>query len=163
MLDPENSLVSELFRGNVAPARGLIARAGATGLTRAAVRALLRAPLTAQARREALYCLISVPLGLAGFLLIAFLLPTGLLISCSVLGTVIGLMLLVLNLRLARRLGSWNRRLAGRFLNAQVIPPSPFRRPSGSIILRLDARLRDGTGWRGPGFLRLKLPVITPP
>jgi len=161
MFDPDNGLVSELFRGNVAPARGLIARAGPAALARATVRALLRAPLTVQARREALYCLISVALGLVGFVVVVFLVPAGLLVSCSVLGTVIGLMLLVLNLRLARRLGGWNRRLAGRFLNAQVTPPAPFRRPSGSIILRLDARLRDGTGWRATGYLLLKLPVIT--
>ena len=153
--------MSELFRGNVAPVREFASRAGAAALARESLRALLRAPLTAQARREALYCLISVPLGLIGFFIITFLLPAGVLISCSVLGTVIGLMLLVLNLRLARRLGGWNRRLAGRFLNAQVMPPTPFRKPSGSIIVRLDARLRDGTGWRATGYLLLKLPVIT--
>ena len=153
--------MSELFRGNVAPARGYISRAGAAALARAATRVLLRAPLTARARREALYCLISIPVGMAGFFIIVFLLPAGLLVSCSVLGTVIGLTLLVLNLRLARRIGGWNRRLASRFLNAQVTPPAPFRRPSGSIILRLDARLRDGTGWRATGYLLLKLPVIT--
>ena len=157
----DNGLMSELFRGNAAPARGLVARAGAPALAWAALQAACRAPLTARARREVLYCLISVPLGLVGFFVITFLLPTGLLVSCSVLGTVIGLMLLVLNLRLARRLGGWNRRLAGRFLNAQVMPPTPFRKPSGSIIVRLDARLRDGTGWRATGYLLLKLPVIT--
>jgi signal transduction histidine kinase len=161
MFDPDNGIVADLFERSLTPAREFTSRAGTAALARATVRALLRAPLTAQARREALYCLISVALGLAGFFIVIFLLPTGLLVSCSVLGTVIGLMLLVLNLRLARRLGGWNRHLAGRFLNAQVTPPAPFRRPSGSIILRLDARLRDGTGWRATGYLLLKLPVIT--
>src|SRR6201995_3566624 len=161
MFDPDNGIVADLFERSLSPARELTSRAGPAALARASVRALLRAPLTVQARREALYCLISVALGLLGFFIVMFLLPAGLLVSCSVLGTVIGLMLLVLNLRLARRLGGWNRRLAGRFLNAQVMPPSPFRRPSGSIIVRLDARLRDGTGWRATGYLLLKLPVIT--
>jgi signal transduction histidine kinase len=156
MFDPDNGLVADLFERSLTPARELTSRAGAA----AVVRGLLRTPLTAQARREALYCLISVPLGLLGFFIVTFLVPAGLVVSCSVLGTVVGLVLLVLNLRLARRLGGWNRRLAGRFLNAQVMPPTPFRRPSGSIILRLDARLRDGTGWRATGYLLLKLPVI---
>src|ERR1700760_888553 len=40
------------------------------------------------------------------------------------------------------------------------MPPAAFRRPSGSIIVRLDARLRDGTAWRAPGYLLLKLPVV---
>src|SRR6201996_4005759 len=161
MFDPDNGIVADLFERSLSPARALTARAGPAALARATVRALLRAPLTVQARREVLYCLISVALGLLGFVIVMFLLPAGLLVSCSVLGTVIGLMLLVLNLRLARRLGGWNRRLASRFLNAQVTPPAPFRRPSGSIIVRLDARLRDGTGWRATGYLLLKLPVIT--
>jgi signal transduction histidine kinase len=153
--------MSELLRGNTAPARGLVARAGAAAVAWAAVQAAFRAPLTARAGREAVYCLISVPLGLVTFLIVAFLLPTGLLVSGSVLGTVVGLMLLVLNQRLARRFGGWNRRLGDRFLGARVMPPAPFRRPSGSVIVRLDARLRDGTGWRATGYLLLKLPVIT--
>jgi len=153
--------VTELFTGDGAPARGLTTRAGAGALARAAGRAALRAPLTARARRDVLYCLISVPFGLATFLVTAFLLPAGLLISGSVLGTVVGLMLLVANQRLSRRFGGWNRRLADRFLDARVMPPAAFRRPSGSVMVRLDARLRDGTAWRATGYLLLKLPVVT--
>ena len=33
------------------------------------------------------------------------------------------------------------------------------RRPAGSIIVRLDARLRDGAGWRAIGYALLKLPL----
>ena len=108
-----------------------------------------------------LYCLISLPLGLATFLVVVVLLPFGLVVSGSVLGTVVGLMLVVLNQRLARRFGGWHRRLADRFLNARVMPPAPFRRPAGSVFVRVDARLRDGTGWRATGYLLLKLPVVT--
>jgi signal transduction histidine kinase len=160
MLDVDNGLVTELFTGDGAPAQGLTTRAGAGALARTVAQAALRAPLTARARRDVLYCLISLPLGLATFTVIAFLLPAGLLISGSVLGTVVGLMLLVLTQRLARRFGGWNRRLADRFLDARVMPPAAFRRPSGSIIVRLDARLRDGTAWRATGYLLLKLPVV---
>ncbi len=160
MFDPDNGLVSEPYPAS-APARGVITRAGAAVLARTTVQAAFRAPLTVQARRDVRYCLISVPLGLATFAVTVILLPAGLLISGSVLGTVVGLMLLVLNQRLARRFGGWNRRLADHFLDARVMPPTPFRRPAGSVIVRLDARLRDGTGWRATGYLLLKLPVIT--
>jgi signal transduction histidine kinase len=119
-----------------------------------------RAPLTARARRDVLYCLISLPLGLATFVVVATLLPFGLIVSGSVLGTVVGLMVVVLTQRLARRFGGWHRRLADRFLEARVMPPAAFRRPSGSVIVRLDARLRDGTAWRATGYLLLKLPVV---
>ncbi|HEY0716975.1 MAG TPA: sensor domain-containing protein [Streptosporangiaceae bacterium] len=51
-------------------------------------------------------------------------------------------------------LGAW-------ILHAQITPPAPFRRPPGGVIVRLDARLRDGTGWRAAGYLLLKLPVVT--
>jgi signal transduction histidine kinase len=157
MPDADNGVMSELRAAGVAPARGLGTRAGTIMLSRA----LLRAPLTVRARWDALYCLISVPLGLVTFLVVAFLLPAGLFVSASVLGTVVGLVLLVLAQRLARRFAGWHRRLADRFLNARVMPPAPYRRPGGSIIVRLDARLRDGTAWRATGYLLLKLPVIT--
>ncbi|MBV9794742.1 MAG: sensor domain-containing protein [Actinobacteria bacterium] len=153
--------MSEPYQAGTAPARGVITRAGAAVLARTTLQAAFQAPLTTQARRNVLYCLISMPLGLATFMIVVVLLPAGLLISGSVLGTVVGLMMLVLNQRLARRFGGWHRRLADRFLNARVMPPTPFRRPAGSVIVRLDARLRDGTGWRATGYLLLKLPVLT--
>jgi signal transduction histidine kinase len=154
--DAENEVMS-LASGDAVSPRSRSLR----GESAAFARAALRAPLTAQARREVLYCLISLPLGLATFTIVVVVLPLGLLISGSVLGTVVGLMLLVLIQRLARRFGGWHRRLADRFLNARVMPPAPFRRPAGSVIVRLDARLRDGTAWRATGYLLLKLPVVT--
>jgi signal transduction histidine kinase len=156
LADAENGVMS-LTSGDVVSPRSRSLR----GETAAFARAALRAPLTAQARREALYCLISLPLGLATFLVVVVLLPFGLVVSGSVLGTVVGLMLVVLNQRLARRFGGWHRRLADRFLDARVMPPAPFRRPAGSVFVRVDARLRDGTGWRATGYLLLKLPVVT--
>jgi signal transduction histidine kinase len=44
-------------------------------------------------------------------------------------------------------------------MDEQIAAPQPFRRPAGSIIIRLDARLRDGVGWRAIGYTLLKLPL----
>ena len=76
-----------------------------------------------------------------------------------VVGTVVGLLGVVLAVRIARRLGGLYRRVAARLLDEQITAPPPFRRPAGSIIVRLDARLRDGAGWRAIGYTLLKLPL----
>jgi hypothetical protein len=124
------------------------------GLAQAAV----QEPFTLRARREALYCLISVPLGIASFAVTVSLLAPGLVISGSVAGTVIGLLLVSLVMRIARRSGGLHRRLAAWLLGDRVAGPAPFRRGRG-ILGRLDARLKDGTGWRAVGYMLVKLPV----
>ena len=78
----------------------------------------------------------------------ALVLGPSLLVAGSVVGTAVGLLGVVLALRIARRLGGLYRRVAARLLDEQISGPPPFRRPAGSIIVRLDARLRDGAGWR---------------
>jgi hypothetical protein len=120
---------------------------------------VLLAPFTPRARREGLYCLVSVPLGIAGCWAVAWVLGPSLLVSASVLGTVVGLLGVVVALRLARRLGALYRWVAARMLGEQITAPPPFRRAAGSIIVRLDARLRDGAGWRAIGYTLLKLPL----
>jgi signal transduction histidine kinase len=122
------------------------------------VRAAVREPFSARARREALYCLISAPLGIASFVITVYLLAPGLVISASVLGTVIGLLLVIFSMRVARWLGGRHRRLAARVLGVPIAGPPPFQRGQG-ILSRLDARLKDGTGWRAVGYMLVKLPV----
>jgi len=139
--------------GDGAPPRGQGPRGGAT------VALALRAPLSPRARREIGYCLVSIPLGMAGFWVIAWVLGPSLLVAGSVVGTAAGLLGVVLALRIARRLGGLYRRVAARMLGEQASGPPPFRRPAGSIIVRLDARLRDGAGWRAVGYVLLKLPL----
>jgi Putative sensor/Histidine kinase len=119
----------------------------------------LHAPFSLRARREILFCLVSVPLGVAGCAAIAWILGPSLVVTASVLGTVVGLVGVVLALWLARRLGGLYRWLAARLLGEQIPAPQPFRRPAGSIIVRLDARLRDGAAWRAIGYTLLKLPL----
>ena len=67
-----------------------------------AVRNLLGAPFTRQAWRELLYAVAGAPLGVAGFALtVAFLGPATVL-TISLIGTVLGLVLFVTGLRVAR-------------------------------------------------------------
>jgi signal transduction histidine kinase len=98
-----------------------------------------------------------VPAGV-GFWLVVTLLIGGTLLTVSLLGTFIGLLVLVLTLRLSRGFGSLHRRIASRLLRTEFAAPPAFR-PGRGVLRRVDARLRDGTGWRSLAYLVLKLPV----
>jgi len=124
----------------------------------ALLRAALRAPASRGARRELGYCLAGLVPSVAGFAIIAVLLTAGAGLTVTLVGTFPGLLVLVLTLRLARRLGGLHRRLARRLLGEEFVAPPPFR-PARGVLGRLDARLRDGAGWRAVAYLALKLPL----
>jgi signal transduction histidine kinase len=119
---------------------------------------VLRAPLTRRNARELLYCGFGGVAGTAGFLLTVFVLAAGLTISASVLGTVVGLLVLTAAMRLSRRLGSLHRYLLRRILGRRVEAPPPFQ-PGKGILGRLDKRLRDRAAWRGVWYSLIKAPV----
>jgi len=143
--------------------------------------AAARAPFTARARRDLLFCLIEVPLGLvifavplvlSGLLLTVRLLvngtspstpasgarPAG--VAPGVLGGFVILLALVIILpRAARGLGAVHRGLAASVLGERVAAPPPARRGRG-VLGRLAAQLRDGPGWRAAAYLVVKLPVL---
>jgi signal transduction histidine kinase len=119
---------------------------------------IVRAPLTRRNRRELLYCGMGGAAGVGGFLVTLVLLASGLTIATSVLGTVIGLLLLTVTLRVSRRLGSLHRRTLRRFLGHQVEAPPPFQ-PAKGLLGRMDKRLRDRSAWRGVWYGLIKLPV----
>ncbi len=119
---------------------------------------VLRAPLTRRTRRELLYCGAGGLAGVLGFLVVVMLLAFGLTVSVSVLGTVVGLLLITLTLRLSRRLGSLHRRLSNRLLGQHVEAPQRFQ-PGTGVLGRLDRRLRDRAAWRGIWYSLVKLPV----
>jgi signal transduction histidine kinase len=121
---------------------------------------IVQAPLTRRNRRELLYCALGGPAGVGGFLITVVLLALGLTISASILGTVVGLLLLTLTLRISRRLGSLHRRLSNRFLGQQVEAPPRFQ-PGTGVLGRLDRRLRDRAAWRGIWYSLVKLPVAS--
>ncbi len=119
---------------------------------------VLRAPLTRRTGRELLYCGLGGLAGVAGFWLTLVLLAIGFTVSASVIGTVIGLLLITVALRVSRRLGSLHRRLLKRFLGHQVEAPLRFQ-PGSGLLGRLDRRLRDRAAWRGVWYSLIKLPV----
>ena len=119
---------------------------------------ILEAPLTRRNRRELLYCGLGGLAGALGFLILVALLAFGLTVSVSVLGTVIGLLLITVTLRLSRRLGSLHRRLSNRLLGQHVEAPQRFQ-PGTGLLGRLDRRLRDRPAWRAICYSLVKLPV----
>ena len=119
---------------------------------------ILRAPFTRRTVRELLYCGVGGVAGVAGFLITVLMLAAGLTISASVLGTVVGLLLLTLALRVSRRLGGLHRRLAWWLLRYRVEAPPKFQ-PGTGILGRVDKRLRDRAAWRGVSYSLAKLPV----
>ena len=119
---------------------------------------VLRAPLTRRSVHELLYCGVGGLAGVIGFGVTIVMLAVGLTISASVLGTVIGLLLLTLALRVVRRLGGLHRRLAWWLLRYRVEAPPKFE-PGTGILNRLDKRLRDRAAWRGVSYNLVKLPV----
>ncbi|MER5299470.1 sensor domain-containing protein [Streptomyces lasiicapitis] len=138
------------------PATPLPLQKPATARTRAA--ALLRAPLTRRAWAEAAYCLLALPLGLAGGVLLTVLLALGAGLAVSLVGAVVGALVLVGCMRLARGLGALHRGLAAGLLGERVPGPAAPR-PGSGVFGRLDARLRDGAGWRAAAYVMVKLPV----
>ena len=121
-------------------------------------RAAVREPFTRRARREALYCLLAAPLGVASFVVTLMMLAPSLVVSGSVFGTVVGLLMIIITMRVARRVAGLHRWLAARFLGERIIAPPRFQ-PGRGILSRLDARLKDGTAWRAVAYMLLKLPV----
>jgi signal transduction histidine kinase len=125
---------------------------------RRVARIILSAPLTRRTLHELVYCGLGGLAGVVGFWLTLVLLAAGFTVSASIIGTVIGLLVLTIALRVSRRLGSLHRRLLKRLLGHQVEAPLRFQ-PGIGLLGRLDRRLRDRAAWRGVWYSLIKLPV----
>ena len=124
----------------------------------AAARAAAGALASRRTYRDLLFCLISVPLAVAGFVVTVSLLIPGGVAAGSVAGIALGVTLIILALRFARQAGRLHRRLAGRVLGLRIAEPARFR-PGRSLLGRVDARLRDAVAWRAVAYLLLRLPL----
>jgi signal transduction histidine kinase len=123
-----------------------------------ALHTLLGAPFTRRAWRELLYAVAGVPLGVVGFAITVGLLGPATFLTISLVGTVLGLLLLMAGLRVARLVSAAQRELAGRLLGERL-PQLPPHRPAHGALGRIDARLRDGPGWRAVAAAILGLPM----
>ncbi len=120
--------------------------------------AVVEAPFTRRAWTELAYCLVGVPLGVAGFVVTVALLVLGTGLSLTLVGTTLGLLVLIGALAAVRGLGALHRRLAAALLGEQVAAPAR-RRAGRGLVGRLGARLRDGASWRAVAYVVVKLPV----
>jgi signal transduction histidine kinase len=157
MLEQHNVGMSEMAPLTATPPSGSRPGGGAAGARRIALEAL-RAPFTGRASAELLSCLVGVPLGIGGFIVVVVLLGVTAVLSVTLVGTIPGLLLLVGVLALARSLGWLHRELAVRLLGERVPAPLPRRRGRGALG-RLGAALRDVTAWRSLAYLVIKLPL----
>jgi len=141
-------------------ARGAEARAQDGVRVRAAARAVLRAPLARRSWAEAAYLTVGVPLTVAGFLLILMTAVFGAVLCASLTGVAAGLALLTATTVAGRGLAAVHRRLAAALPGwPPPLPgPAPFV-PGRGLLGRVDARLRDGPGWRGACYVLLRLPL----
>jgi signal transduction histidine kinase len=119
---------------------------------------VLQAPFTRRAGRDLGFCALGAVTGLAGFAVLAGLLVFALAVSASIAGTVAGLLLVVLVIRIARWLGALHRHVLQTATGGQIIAPAPFR-PGEGLLGRLDRRLRDRDGWRAVAYTGIKLPL----
>jgi signal transduction histidine kinase len=147
-------------RHPAAAARGAAARAQGGVRVRAAARAVLRAPLARRSWAEAAYLTVGVPLTVAGFLLILLTAVFGAMLCASLAGVAAGLALLTATTVAGRGLAAVHRRLAAALPGwPPPLPgPAPFV-PGRGLLGRVDARLRDGPGWRGACYVLLRLPL----
>lgn len=120
--------------------------------------AAVRAPVSSRARREVLYCLACLLLGLAGFVPVVGLLVVGTAVTVTIAGAAVGLLCLVCGLAVARLFASANRRMAAALLGLRL-PAPPARKPGPGILGRLEARLSDGYSWRAAAYVVIKLPL----
>jgi signal transduction histidine kinase len=118
---------------------------------------VLRAPFTLGPWRDLWFCVVGALAGLAGFAVISAMLALALATCASIVGTVIGVPLLVAALVVARALGALHRLLIQTV--GERLPPLAPLRPGSGALDPLARRLRDRDGWRAVGYAMVKLPV----
>jgi signal transduction histidine kinase len=129
--------------------------APAHGATRSWLGGVLRAPISGRTARELLYTIVCAPLAVLGAGYVALALYGGTLVSL----TVVGLPIVVLLLTGARALSRLHRPLARALLGVSAAEPARPARDLG-IIGWVRSGLRDVTAWRSAAFLLLRLPVL---
>jgi signal transduction histidine kinase len=108
----------------------------------------------ARAWRQAVFELLNLPLGLAGFVSAVVLLSLG----SGLAVTVTGLPLLAVGLIVCRAWGRVDRARARALLGLQIPTPSKVPARGGGSFGWLWARISDPVGWRSALYLLIRLP-----
>jgi signal transduction histidine kinase len=123
--------------------------AAAKGLARR----ILNEPFTKRPWVELSFYLVSGGLAVVGLGFVGLTMVTGVALAV----TFFGLAVLALSIRSARGIGGWNRALARSLLGFHIDDPEPFVSRPG-FLGWLQSTLRDRVGWRGVGYLAVKVP-----
>ena len=115
---------------------------------------ILSEPLRRRTWAEALFAVLGLPIGVAGFVFTVFTLSG----SAFLAVTFVGLPLLAITGLVSRQLGSVMRVFANKLIGAQIPPPQRFR-PNPGLLGWIGSCLTDGTAWRARLYLLLKLPL----
>ena len=115
---------------------------------------VLSEPLRRRTWAEALYAVLGLPIGVAGFVFTAVTLSG----SAFLLITFVGLPLLAITGLISRHAGSALRGFANKVIGADVPAPQPFR-ANPDLLGWIGSCLTDGTAWRARLYLLLKLPL----
>jgi signal transduction histidine kinase len=121
--------------------------------------AALRAPVASRTWREVGYWLVSLPVSFAGFALVVAALAAGTALTVTIVGAVLGLLLLLGGLSLATGVGGVQRRLARRMLGLRLPAPPPEPRTGRGVLGRLESALRSGRRWRAVAYVLIRFPL----
>jgi signal transduction histidine kinase len=126
-----------------------------------AATALVREPFTLRARRELVWCVLTVGAGALGFAVIVASLVPGTAVSAIRGAIILSLLpLLLVATGGAHRVGEAFRELAHRVLGEAVPAPPPLGAArTDRLAARAAARFRDTSSWRALAYLGLKLPL----
>ena len=113
-------------------------------------------PFPDRLRKETLYLLLDLPIGLAGFTLVV----TGLSLSLSLLITLLGVPLLAATLLLARSAGRAELARARMLLDFELLAPRLLP-PRETSLARVFGAIRDPAAWRATAYFALMLPIGT--
>jgi signal transduction histidine kinase len=119
---------------------------------------LVSAPFTRQALGDLGFCVLGAWTGTIGFLLLAVVLLPGMVMIGTIIGAIVGLLLVIAAIGVARLLGTLHRGVL-RITTGERIPAAPAVRSGTDLVGWLARRLRDRDGWRAVGYAWVKLPV----
>lgn len=115
---------------------------------------VLREPFQKRSWAELGYFLAASALAAGAVLALAGIGVVGLVLTVAL----VGVLILCGGLRLARRLGRWQRTLAWATLGDEIAEPEPFS-PAPGILRWLRAALGDGVAWRTVLYFVTKVPL----